>query len=263
MSNYGIKDSAQMPDNAALYVSRGLLRANHRDPQSQVVVLRVDRALASRWNVIAPDRAVLRGFLSTPLFEHPRSGVRRVAQRKNRKDRDLEPIETQAWDPVRKLEKTLELFRLYREEAQKCGDAGAHLAGCVLLGSALEAALLAMAQCFPEDVRRTIEAHKSKELARPPSEWSLSQLLLLSRDLRWLPSAGPSTDRFNPDKAKIGDYAEVVRAIRNLLHPSIYLRECPDKSISEKHLRFSFEVLDGACTCLAGSLGDAANTMEP
>jgi len=160
------------------------------------------------------------------------------------------------------LGKTLELFNLYRDEARKCGDAGAPLAGCVLLGSALEAALLAMVQCFPADVRRVTKHRGSKELSRPVSEWSLSQLLLLARDLGWLPSAVTPDDRLDPGKAQIGDYAEVVRAIRNLLHPSVYLRECPDKDINERHLRFSFEVLDAACSCLSDALSRAAKSIK-
>ena len=158
------------------------------------------------------------------------------------------------WDPIERLSKTLELFQIYRDEARKCGEAGAHLAGCVLLGSAMEAALLAMAQCFAEDVEGVVKDCRAKELSRPPSEWSLSQLLLLARNLGWLPSAGAPQDRLDPGKAEIGDYAEVVRAIRNLLHPSIYLRECPDKAISQGHLEFSFRVLEAACSCLHDAL---------
>jgi hypothetical protein len=166
----------------------------------------------------------------------------------------------QDWATLDSLGRTLGFFGLYREEARRCGEAGAHLAGCVLLGSALEAALLAMAQCCADEVARLIERKKSKELSRPPSEWSLSQLLLLARDLGWLPSAGVRKDLLNPKIAQVGDYAEVVRAIRNLLHPSIYLRECPEKAINEKHLQFSFEVLDSACSCLADALAARGNT---
>ncbi len=150
-------------------------------------------------------------------------------------------------DKMQSLARTLDLFGLYRDEARKCGDAGAPLAGCVLLGSAMEAALLAMAQCFPEDVGRVVARRKSKELSRPASEWSLSQLLLVAHDLGWLPT---------------GDYAEVVRAMRNLLHPSIYMRECPDKAINGKHLRFSFKVLDAACSCLSDALSRAAELIK-
>ena len=166
------------------------------------------------------------------------------------------------WGSIENLAKTLELFQLYRDEARRCQDSGAPLAGCVLLGSAMEAALLAMAQCFPSDVHRVAEHRRSKELSRPASEWSLSQLLLIARDLGWLPSAVTPDDRLDPGKAQIGDYAEVVRAIRNLLHPSIYLRECPDKDINERHLQFSFQVLDAACTCLSDALSSANEAIE-
>ncbi len=161
------------------------------------------------------------------------------------------------WDPVERLARTLDLFYLYQGEARKCKDAGACLAGCVLLASAMEAALLAMAQCFPADVRRVVDRHKSKELSRPSSEWGLSQLQLVARSLSWLPSASSARDRLDPDKAEIGDYVEVVRAIRNLIHPSIYLRECPDKTINERHLDLSFQVLEAACSRLSDELENA------
>ncbi len=165
------------------------------------------------------------------------------------------------WNPLQKLSKTLELFELYRSEARKCRSAGAYLSGCVLLASALEAALLAMAQCFPQDVDRVARAYKAKQFSRPASEWSLSQLLTLAKKLNWLPSAGRAEDRLDPQKAGIGDLVEVMRAIRNLLHPSIYLRECPDKAINQKHLEFSFQVLDAACSSLAGTLRRAGQEV--
>jgi hypothetical protein len=164
------------------------------------------------------------------------------------------------WGPIERLSRTLDLFHLYRIESRKCKEAGAHLAGCVLLGSALEAALLAMVQCFPPEVGN-VASRFPRELSRPPSEWSLSQLLLVARELGWLPTASAPSDRLDPSKAEIGDYAEVVRAIRNLLHPSIYLRECPDKAISQGHLEFSFRVLDEACSCLHDALAHAQEIL--
>lgn len=94
-------------------------------------------------------------------------------------------------DKMQSLARTLDLFELYRDEARKCEDAGVPLAGCVLLGSAME----------------------------------------------------------------------VVRDMRNLLHPSIYMRECQDKAINGQHLRFSFKVLDAACSCLSESLSRAAESI--
>jgi len=161
------------------------------------------------------------------------------------------------WNPVDRLARTLELFHLYEDEAQRCRDAGACLAGCVLLASAMEAALLAMTQCFPTEVARVVGQHRSKELSRPPSEWSLSQLQLVARSLNWLPSADTLEGRLNPQRAEIGDYVEVIRAIRNLIHPSIYLRECPDKTIGQEHLDLSFQVLLAACSRLSKALEEA------
>lgn len=163
----------------------------------------------------------------------------------------------EAWGPVERLAKTLELFESYRHDARKCGDAGACLAGCVLLASALEAALLAMVQCFPQDVERAARMSHSKEMLRPPDELGLSQLLEIARMLHWLPSSGDSEDGQDPAKAQVGDYVDVIRAIRNLLHPSIYMKEFYAQQVDRQHLDLSFKVLDEACASLASALEDA------
>lgn len=152
------------------------------------------------------------------------------------------------------LIETVNLFSFYRDEAERCRDSGAYLASCVLLASALEAALLAMSECFSEEVERFAKRSQAKELSRPRSEWGLSQLLLVARSLGWLPSSREDIRSLRTDKAQVGDYVEVVRVIRNLIHPAIYLRECPGEAITQKHLDISYRVLEIACRCLSDRL---------
>ncbi len=160
------------------------------------------------------------------------------------------------------LIETIALFTFYRDEAERCRESGAYLAGCVLLASALEAALLAMAECFSEEVARFARESRAKELSRPRREWGLSQLLLVARNLGWLPSSGLDPGSTEPREAKVGDYVEVVRVIRNLIHPAIYLREYPNEAITERHLGISYKVLEIACECLSTRLESALKRPE-
>jgi len=154
------------------------------------------------------------------------------------------------------------LFTFYRDEAERCRQSGAYLASCVLLASALEAALLAMAECFAGEVAEFTRKSKAKELQRPRKEWGLSQLLLVARNLEWLPSSHKEITTLDPHDAKVGDYVEVVRVIRNLIHPAIYLREYPGEAITEKHLDISYKVLELACECLSERLDRALKSKD-
>jgi hypothetical protein len=154
------------------------------------------------------------------------------------------------------------LFAFYRDEAERCKAGGAYLASCVLLASALEAALLAMVECFSQEVAAFANRSSARELSRPRSEWGLSQLLLVARNLGWLPSNRRGKRQVETGAAQVGDYVEVVRVIRNLIHPAIYLREYPGEAITEKHLDISYKVLEVACECLSDRLDVALRAAK-
>ncbi len=155
------------------------------------------------------------------------------------------------------LAEVLTVFEFYRDEAAKCAEAEACLAGCVLLASALEASLLAMTRCFPEEVQSFIASSNAREFSRPPKDWGLSQLLLVARGLGWLPNSRDERAKYDPNKAQVGDLVDVVRMVRNLIHPAIYMREYPGEPLSWKALEVSFGILDASCSCLAAKLEDA------
>ncbi len=75
-------------------------------------------------------------------------------------------------------EQERELYRLsrfYRKEAQRCEKAGAYLAGCVMLGSALETLLMLMVNCYAEEAMAT--GCVPKRNPRPLVDWTLGPLL--------------------------------------------------------------------------------------
>ena len=156
----------------------------------------------------------------------------------------------------------MSLFAFYRDELS-----GARLEARIwqlrpFLASALEAALLAMVECFSQEVAAFANRSSARELSRPRSEWGLSQLLLVARNLGWLPSNRRGKRQVETGAAQVGDYVEVVRVIRNLIHPAIYLREYPGEAITEKHLDISYKVLEVACECLSDRLDVALRAAK-
>jgi hypothetical protein len=125
----------------------------------------------------------------------------------------------------------MDLTRFYKREAEKCEQQRAYLAGSILYGAALEAGLLAMARCYPSQVRRTrtYQRHKGQRL----DKWELDSLLKLGRELNWTLSKLPidKTARksgVSPERAyargDLGYAADVVREIRDMAHPGRYVR---------------------------------------
>ena len=139
-----------------------------------------------------------------------------------------------------------ELHRLssfYRKEALRCEEAKAFLAGSVMLSSALEALLLLMVNCYPEEAERTGCVPMRKGIKRPLLDWTLADLLKVAKAAQWLPSALTLQDEWDGRKAKVGDYAEVVRMIRNLVHPARYVEDHYRSRVTARYFRRQFEIV--------------------
>jgi hypothetical protein len=136
------------------------------------------------------------------------------------------------------------LSRFYWKEALKCEDAKAYFSGCVMLGSALEALLMLMVNCYNDEAEATGRAPRRKGTTKPLVDWNLAQLLMVAKSAGWLPSAIDLADEWSGKKAKIGDYAEVTRLVRNLVHPGNYLKEHSHGRITAKYLQRQFEVVE-------------------
>jgi hypothetical protein len=72
----------------------------------------------------------------------------------------------------------LMLMRSYRNEAMRCGRARAYLAGCVMIGSDLDASLTALTRMYPRHVRRVGE--------HPSEMRGLGKLVSLAAKIGWL-----------------------------------------------------------------------------
>jgi hypothetical protein len=135
------------------------------------------------------------------------------------------------------------LQRLYWREALRCEEAKAYLAGCIILGSALETLLILMVNCFSDEADQTGKSPVQKGKPKPLLAWDLAELLKVAKAAKWLPAALNQNDDWNTRKARIGDYAEVVRMVRNLAHPARYLKDHYRKRVTNKYLQRQFELV--------------------
>ena len=149
----------------------------------------------------------------------------------------------------------------YKREAKKCLGAKAYLSGCVLMGAAMEAILLSTANCFPEIVMSTKHAPKKNGKIKRLDRWTLMDLLAVAKELNWLPSGLSPEDEWNSANAKIGDYVDVVRNIRNLIHPVRYLDHFGRKRFTKKYLEACFEIVDTAIEYLSSLIKDSLSIM--
>jgi hypothetical protein len=139
-----------------------------------------------------------------------------------------------------------ELSRLnhfYWKEARRCEEAKAYLAGCVMLGSALETLLILMINCYSDEADQTGTVPMKKGKPKPLLNWQFIELLRVAKAAQWLPSALNLDDHWSNRKARVGDYAEVVRQVRNLAHPARYVEDHRRKRVSAKYLERQFEVV--------------------
>lgn len=135
------------------------------------------------------------------------------------------------------------LHRFYWKEALRCEGAKAYLAGCILLGSALEAMLILMVNAYSEDAEKTGRIPRSKGSPKPLLRWDLVELLGVAKAAGWLPAGLDLNDDWNWRKAQVGDYAEVVRLIRNLAHPARYQQDHGGRRVTNKYLQQQFEIV--------------------
>jgi hypothetical protein len=79
---------------------------------------------------------------------------------------------------------------------------------------------------------------------KPLPKWKFIELLRVAKAAGWLPSAlNVDHDGWNTRKARIGDYAEVVRMVRNLVHPASYAAEHYRSRVTARYLKQQFEVV--------------------
>lgn len=135
------------------------------------------------------------------------------------------------------------LSRLYWQQALRCEEAKAYLAGCVMLGSALETMLILMINCYPNEAENTGKVPTTKGKPKPLLDWKFIELLRVVKAAQWLPAALDLNDAWNIRKARVGDFAEVVRMVRNLAHPAAYAEDHYRSRVTKRLLKRQFDMV--------------------
>jgi len=152
------------------------------------------------------------------------------------------------------------ISRIYYREAHRCKDSKAYLAGCIMMGAALEAHLLLFVNCYPDEAFHSTVTPTKGGIIKPLAEWSLAELLAVAKERSWLPSSLSLSEEWDEKKALIGDWSEVLRQIRNLIHPARYMLDMPRKRITKRYLETSFEIFEVATDYLLSKIGESLRT---
>ena len=67
------------------------------------------------------------------------------------------------------------LIRFYRRETDRCREAKAYLAGCVMAGAELETALFIMVNAYPDEAEATNKLSSTKEKNKAAREMGSSR----------------------------------------------------------------------------------------
>jgi hypothetical protein len=145
------------------------------------------------------------------------------------------------------------LVDLYRAEAERCQRIGAYLAGCVMLGSALEAGLLLMAECHVKSLQASARLPRTNRGApKPPQKWTLGELIDMGKEMTWLP-AGPG---------HVGDYAWAVQKTRNLIHAGKYVAEYAGVDVGEEDYERAYTAVQAAFDWLDNTICEELGRPE-
>src|SRR6266853_67237 len=140
----------------------------------------------------------------------------------------------------------LRLSRMYRREALKCKGAKAYLAGCITIASALESVLMAMFHLFGDKVQENCRIPTRNGRPKKLLKWTLNELLRVANEMQWLPRGLGDGEEWKARRARIGDYAEFVRQVRNLVHATRYIKDYGKRRVTKRHLQVSLESVEVA-----------------
>lgn len=124
-------------------------------------------------------------------------------------------------------------------EAQLCQQAGYYLSAVILMGSILEALLLARASMSLSEANTAKSTPKKDDKPKPIHDWTLSTLIDVAVELQWI-----KTDR--------GKFSHALRESRNVVHP--YVEVSSKANFDEATCKTSWEVLKASVSDLVHSL---------
>jgi hypothetical protein len=157
----------------------------------------------------------------------------------------------------RELTQLVETAGSLYEEAGRCAQAGCGRAALVLIGSALEASIVATACCLEPELRgRRLWPNGD------PTRWTLGQAIDLATHAGWLPSQQTDRDSLASLGGDVGDAVRFLNDVRKMaVHPGAHAREqiTPDFSDIE-HMRPTYEAFDGVAGAVFQRLARTVHT---
>ena len=146
----------------------------------------------------------------------------------------------------KQFQKLNELIAEIEKEIEKCESARAYLAGCILIGAALESLLLAVVDIYPDEVKNAIaeiNKQEKKKIKFKPLSWGLGLLIEIAIKCNWFPYKGTQ----GPEEGEIGDWlTKYVKELRDFVHPGRVLRYYIDISIRKEHFESARHLYDVA-----------------
>jgi hypothetical protein len=123
----------------------------------------------------------------------------------------------------------------HEEEASRAASAKAYTAGIILLGAGLEGLLLIRCLRSKKKAIRTASALPKKlrpQFPGDPTKWRLETLITTCLSAGWLPRVSTEYAQYAP-----AALADVLRYMRNLVHPGRCARENPWSETDERDYR--------------------------
>ncbi len=137
-----------------------------------------------------------------------------------------------------------QLVTVYRREAHRCMRGKSYLAGCMMMGGALEASFIGMCHLHRAEIPEELVPKGKDGNAKELLDWSFAQLLEIGRACGWLPSRVRPDDKRDQEKAHRGDWAMVLNDWQNFVHVSRYLQDFRRRRMTRRRLEMVFEMFD-------------------
>ena len=154
------------------------------------------------------------------------------------------------------------------EEAERCAQAESFEPACVMVGAAVESALIAHVCIFQAEVRAAKLWRKRRnrktntEEEKPLLDWALEDLIRVAVKMKWLPVAAgvPASDPVGKLAGEVGDAVRFIQEVRNLVvHPGKAIRDEHRAAIGHD----DYQVAYGVARAVFDHLYEAVEELGP
>ncbi|MEU9407543.1 hypothetical protein AB0E08_17940 [Streptomyces sp. NPDC048281] len=241
--------------------SPGVDDSEYSDLATRIVaaLISVDLRLVS--NIDAEDQAAAVRLARGEFLYVAADTVESEEPEESEADTAADPITSAQFQRIVTL--AVEKFR----EAEHCAEIGAFEAACVLVGAAVESALIAQVCVFQTEVRNANLWRKhrkrktSAEEDTPLFKWTLGDLIQVAVKMGWLPIDGATLSVAEPVEkltGEVGDAVRFIQEVRNLVvHPGKYVRSEYWPPIG----RVEYDVVYGVARAVLDHLNEAIERL--